>query len=72
MKLLNELLEDLPEELERQVITHASWSERDEPAWRRWIGVLPIEDRPARARHATRGGWARSILPSLPCELVGV
>src|SRR5476649_787359 len=28
MKLLNELLEELPEELEKQVFTHASWSER--------------------------------------------
>jgi ribonuclease-3 len=28
MKLLNELLEELPEELSRQVFTHASWSER--------------------------------------------
>ncbi|HWX44107.1 MAG TPA: putative dsRNA-binding protein [Solirubrobacteraceae bacterium] len=28
MELLNELLEELPEELVRQVFTHASWSER--------------------------------------------
>jgi ribonuclease-3 len=28
MKLLNALLEELPEELARQVFTHASWSER--------------------------------------------
>ncbi len=28
MKLLNALLEELPEELSRQVFTHASWSER--------------------------------------------
>ncbi len=28
MKLLNTLLEELPEELSRQVFTHASWSER--------------------------------------------
>ena len=63
MKLLNELLEDLPEELERQVITHASWSERDELAWRRWIGVLSR----LRAKHAT----LPASLPSLPCELVG-
>ncbi|HXA55732.1 MAG TPA: putative dsRNA-binding protein [Solirubrobacteraceae bacterium] len=28
MKLLNTLLEELPEELARQVFTHASWSER--------------------------------------------
>ena len=28
MKLLNVLLEELPEELSRQVFTHASWSER--------------------------------------------
>ncbi len=28
MKLLNALLDELPEELQRQVFTHASWSER--------------------------------------------
>src|SRR5580692_12490822 len=28
MKLLNALLQELPEELSRQVFTHASWSER--------------------------------------------
>src|SRR5579871_2765744 len=28
MKLLHELLEELPEDLARQVFTHASWSER--------------------------------------------
>src|SRR6202158_3815461 len=28
MKLLAELLEELPDDLERQVFTHASWSER--------------------------------------------
>ena len=35
MKLLNELLEDLPEELERQVFTHASWSERSSDSYTR-------------------------------------
>jgi ribonuclease-3 len=35
MKLLNELLEELPEELERQVFTHASWSERSSDSYTR-------------------------------------
>jgi len=35
MKLLEELLEDLPEELERQVFTHASWSERSSDSYTR-------------------------------------
>ena len=35
MKLLNELLEDLPEELEKQVFTHASWSERSSDSYTR-------------------------------------
>ncbi len=35
MKLLNELLEDLPDELERQVFTHASWSERSSDSYTR-------------------------------------
>src|SRR5580700_12219977 len=35
MNLLNELLEELPEELERQVFTHASWTERREESYSR-------------------------------------
>jgi ribonuclease III len=35
MELLNELLEELPEELERQVFTHASWSERRSDSYAR-------------------------------------
>jgi ribonuclease III len=35
MSLLNELLEDLPEELERQVFTHASWTDRREDSYAR-------------------------------------
>jgi ribonuclease-3 len=35
MKLLNELLEELPEDLERQVFTHASWSERSSDSYTR-------------------------------------
>src|SRR5476649_1942005 len=35
MKLLNELLEELPEELEKQVFTHASWSERSSDSYAR-------------------------------------
>jgi len=35
MKLLGELLEDLPEELARQVFTHASWSERRSDSYTR-------------------------------------
>jgi ribonuclease III len=35
MKLLNELLEELPEELQRQVFTHASWTERREDSYSR-------------------------------------
>ncbi len=35
MNLLGELLEDLPEELERQVFTHASWTERREESYAR-------------------------------------
>src|SRR6202161_4369750 len=35
MKLLNQLLEGLPEELERQVFTHASWTERREDSYSR-------------------------------------
>jgi ribonuclease III len=35
MKLLRELLEELPEELERQVFTHASWSERSSDSYTR-------------------------------------
>ncbi|HKH78924.1 MAG TPA: ribonuclease III domain-containing protein [Solirubrobacteraceae bacterium] len=35
MNLLNELLEELPEELERQVFTHASWTERREDSYAR-------------------------------------
>jgi len=35
MKLLNELLDELPEELERQVFTHASWTERREESYAR-------------------------------------
>ena len=35
MKLLNELLEELPTELERQVFTHASWSERASDSYTR-------------------------------------
>ncbi len=33
MKLLNALLEELPEELSRQVFTHASWSERSSDSY---------------------------------------
>jgi ribonuclease III len=35
MKLLGELLDELPEELERQVFTHASWSERSSDSYTR-------------------------------------
>ena len=35
MKLLNELLDELPQELERQVFTHASWTERREESYAR-------------------------------------
>jgi ribonuclease III len=35
MKLLRELLEELPEDLERQVFTHASWTERREDSYAR-------------------------------------
>jgi ribonuclease-3 len=35
MKLLHELLEELPEELARQVFTHASWSERRSDSYAR-------------------------------------
>jgi ribonuclease-3 len=35
MKLLNELLEELPADLERQVFTHASWSERSSDSYTR-------------------------------------
>jgi len=35
MRLLSELLEALPEELERQVFTHASWTERREDSYSR-------------------------------------
>ncbi len=35
MKLLNELLSELPEELEKQVFTHASWSERSSDSYTR-------------------------------------
>ncbi len=35
MKLLEELLEDLPEDLARQVFTHASWSERRSDSYTR-------------------------------------
>ena len=35
MKLLAELLEELPEELVRQVFTHASWSERRSDSYSR-------------------------------------
>ncbi|MGO9247051.1 MAG: ribonuclease III family protein [Solirubrobacteraceae bacterium] len=35
MKLLNKLLDELPEELERQVFTHASWTERREDSYSR-------------------------------------
>jgi ribonuclease III len=35
MKLLKELLEGLPEELEKQVFTHASWSERSSDSYTR-------------------------------------
>jgi ribonuclease-3 len=35
MKLLEELLEGLPEELEKQVFTHASWSERSSDSYTR-------------------------------------
>jgi ribonuclease III len=35
MRLLEELLERLPEELERQVFTHASWSERSSDSYTR-------------------------------------
>jgi hypothetical protein len=64
MDRLNELLEALPEELERQVFMHASWTERrDERAWRRWIYVLGR----SRAQHATLPASSTS----LPCTLVG-
>jgi len=35
MKLLNELLDELPEELARQMFTHASWSERRSDSYTR-------------------------------------
>lgn len=35
VNLLRELLDELPEELERQVFTHASWSERREDSYAR-------------------------------------
>src|SRR5271170_6397325 len=35
MKLLNQLLDGLPEELEKQVFTHASWSERSSDSYTR-------------------------------------
>ena len=35
MKLLAELLEELPDELARQVFTHASWSERRSDSYAR-------------------------------------
>jgi ribonuclease-3 len=35
MKLLHDLLDELPEELERQVFTHASWSERRSDSYTR-------------------------------------
>jgi ribonuclease-3 len=35
MKLLNQLFDELPEELERQVLTHASWSERSSDSYTR-------------------------------------
>ena len=35
MRLLGELLEGLPEELERQVFTHASWTDRREDSYAR-------------------------------------
>jgi ribonuclease III len=35
MRLLNELLEELPDELQRQVFTHASWTERREDSYTR-------------------------------------
>src|SRR5271166_4867409 len=35
MKLLGELLDELPEELQRQVFTHASWSERSSDSYTR-------------------------------------
>jgi ribonuclease-3 len=35
MRLLDELLEELPEELKRQVFTHASWTERREDSYSR-------------------------------------
>jgi ribonuclease-3 len=35
MKLLNELLDELPEDLERQVFTHASWSARSSDSYTR-------------------------------------
>ena len=35
MEMLNKLLEELPEDLERQVFTHASWTERREDSYTR-------------------------------------
>src|ERR1700680_4057469 len=35
MRLLNELLDELPEELARQMFTHASWSERRSDSYTR-------------------------------------
>ena len=35
MKLLTDLLDDLPEDLSRQVFTHASWSERRSDSYTR-------------------------------------
>ncbi|HYM46151.1 MAG TPA: ribonuclease III domain-containing protein [Solirubrobacteraceae bacterium] len=35
MKVLNELLDELPEELQRQVFTHASWTDRREDSYAR-------------------------------------
>jgi hypothetical protein len=68
MKLLGELLEELPEELERQVFTHASWTERrDERAWLRWIGVLTDHRSDAIDRSAsTRTEAGRHSLRSHP------
>src|ERR1700689_115238 len=39
MELLNALLEELPDELSRQVFTHASWSERRSDSYAR-LAVL--------------------------------
>jgi hypothetical protein len=74
MKLLNQLLDELPEELERQVFTHASWTERrDECAWRRWICVLGRSraGRSAIPSIDDRYATLPASLPSLPCALIG-